>query len=56
MITHATIRYPERLNLPATAGFGVMYTGLHATDERFRTDTIPPVQATYHATLLRLLT
>ncbi|MGI9063442.1 MAG: peptidase dimerization domain-containing protein [Pseudonocardiaceae bacterium] len=31
--------YLAGLDIPATAGFGVIYTGLHATDERFRTDT-----------------
>ena len=47
--------YLAGLGIPATAGFGVTYTGLHATDERFRTDTVPTVQAIYHAALLRLL-
>ena len=41
--------------IPATAGFGVTYTGLHGTDERIRLDTIPTVQAVYHATALALL-
>jgi hypothetical protein len=43
------------LHIPATAGFGVTYTGLHATDERFRTDTVPTIQANYHTALLTLL-
>jgi succinyl-diaminopimelate desuccinylase len=47
--------YLAGLGIPATAGFGVAYTGLHATDERIRLDTIPTVQAVYHATLLSLL-
>ncbi len=48
--------YLAGLGIPATAGFGVDYTGLHATDERIRLDTIPTVQAIYHATLISLLT
>ncbi len=48
--------YLAGLGIPATAGFGVSYTGLHATDERIRLDTIPTIQAVYHATLLSLLT
>ncbi|HEY2765165.1 MAG TPA: hypothetical protein VGJ13_14335 [Pseudonocardiaceae bacterium] len=44
------------LGIPATAGFGVDYSGLHATDERIRLDTIPTVQAVYHSTVLTLLT
>ena len=47
--------YLAGLDIPATAGFGVIYTGLHATDERFRTDTVPTVHAIYHTALLRLL-
>lgn len=47
--------YLAGLGIPATAGFGVSYTGLHATDERIRLDTIPTVQAVYHATLVTLL-
>jgi succinyl-diaminopimelate desuccinylase len=43
------------LGIPATAGFGVAYEGMHATDERIRLDTIPLVQAAYHAAVLRLL-
>jgi succinyl-diaminopimelate desuccinylase len=43
------------LGIPATAGFGVAYEGLHATDERIRLDTIPVVQAAYHAAVLALL-
>ncbi|HEY0806613.1 MAG TPA: M20/M25/M40 family metallo-hydrolase [Pseudonocardiaceae bacterium] len=42
--------------IPATAGFGVTYVGLHATDERIRIDTIPTVQAVYHNVVARLLT
>lgn len=47
--------YLAGIGIPATAGFGVAYTGLHATDERIRLDTIPTVQAVYHATVLSLL-
>jgi succinyl-diaminopimelate desuccinylase len=42
--------------IAATAGFGVTYSGLHASDERIQLDTIPTIQAIYHATLLSLLT
>ncbi|MGP4104396.1 M20 family metallopeptidase [Nonomuraea sp. KM90] len=47
--------YLAGLNIPALAGFGVDYRGLHATDERIRLDSIPPVQAAYHRALLSLL-
>jgi succinyl-diaminopimelate desuccinylase len=47
--------YLAGLGIPATAGFGVTYTGLHGTDERIRIDTIPIVQATYHHAALTLL-
>lgn len=47
--------YLAGLNIPATAGFGVDYVGLHGTDERIRTDTIPTIQAIYHAAVLALL-
>jgi succinyl-diaminopimelate desuccinylase len=47
--------YLAGLGIPATAGFGVTYTGLHATDERIRLDTMPTVQSTYHAAILSLL-
>jgi succinyl-diaminopimelate desuccinylase len=47
--------YLAGLGISATAGFGVDYTGLHATDERFRTDTVPTVQAIYHTALATLL-
>lgn len=47
--------YLAGLGIPATAGFGVTYTGLHGTDERIRLDTIPTVQAVYHAAVLDLL-
>lgn len=46
---------PHRPHIPATAGFGVTYEGLHATDERIRLDAIPTVQATYHTAILNLL-
>ncbi|MEU7742073.1 M20/M25/M40 family metallo-hydrolase [Nonomuraea sp. NPDC049158] len=47
--------YLAGLGIEATAGFGVDYMGLHATDERVRLDSIPPVQAAYHHALLTLL-
>jgi succinyl-diaminopimelate desuccinylase len=47
--------YLAGLGIPATAGFGVDHVGLHATDERIRLDTIPAVQAVYHAAMLALL-
>ncbi len=47
--------YLAGLGIPATAGFGVDYVGLHATNERIRIESIPAVQATYHATALQLL-
>ena len=47
--------YLAGLGIPATAGFGVDYTGLHGTDERIRLDSIPAVQAAYHQALLILL-
>jgi succinyl-diaminopimelate desuccinylase len=47
--------YLAGLGIPATAGFGVAYTGLHGTDERIRVDTIPTVQAVYHSAVLHLL-
>jgi succinyl-diaminopimelate desuccinylase len=47
--------YLAGLGIPATAGFGVDYTGLHGTDERIHLDSIPAVQAAYHQALLILL-
>jgi succinyl-diaminopimelate desuccinylase len=47
--------YLAGLGIPATAGFGVDYEGLHGTDERIRIDSIPAVQQTYHQALLTLL-
>jgi succinyl-diaminopimelate desuccinylase len=47
--------YLAGLGIPATAGFGVVYEGLHGTDERIRIDSIPSVQAAYHQALLTLL-
>lgn len=46
--------YLAGLGIPATAGFGVDYVGLHGTDERIRLDTIESVQASYHRALLSL--
>lgn len=48
--------YLAGLGIPATAGFGVDYRGLHGTDERVRIDSIPPVQAAYHQACRTLLT
>ena len=47
--------YLAGLGIPATAGFGVGYEGLHGTDERIRLNTIPVVQAVYHQALLTML-
>lgn len=47
--------YLAGLEIPATAGFGVAYEGLHGTDERVLIDSIPPVQAAYQQALLTLL-
>jgi succinyl-diaminopimelate desuccinylase len=41
--------------IPATAGFGVAYRGLHGIDEAIDLATVPAVQATYHRALLSLL-
>jgi succinyl-diaminopimelate desuccinylase len=41
--------------VPATAGFGVAYRGLHAPDEAIDLATVQPVQAAYHLALLRLM-
>jgi succinyl-diaminopimelate desuccinylase len=46
--------YLAGLGVPATAGFGADYVGRHATDERIRVDTLPTVQAIYHAAVLAL--
>jgi succinyl-diaminopimelate desuccinylase len=48
--------YLAGLGIPATAGFGVDYRGLHGTDEQIALESIPAVQATYHQALLTLLT
>lgn len=47
--------YLAGLGIPATAGFGVDYRGLHGTDEQIALESIPAVQATYHHALLTLL-
>jgi succinyl-diaminopimelate desuccinylase len=47
--------YLAGLGIPATAGFGVDYQGLHGTDERIRIDSIPLVQAAYSQVCLTLL-
>jgi len=47
--------YLAGLGIPATAGFGVDYVGLHGTDERIRLDSVPFVHATYQHALLTLM-
>ena len=47
--------YLSSCGIPATAGFGVAYQGLHSTDERIDIATIPPVQAIYQEAVLALL-
>jgi succinyl-diaminopimelate desuccinylase len=47
--------YLAGLGIPATAGLGVAYRGLHGTDEQVDLASIPPVQAAYHHALLTLL-
>jgi succinyl-diaminopimelate desuccinylase len=47
--------YLSSCGIPATAGFGVAYQGLHSTDERVEISTIPPVQAIYQEAVLTLL-
>ena len=41
--------------IPATAGFGVRYEGLHGTDERAYLADLPAVHAVYRRAVLRLL-
>lgn len=41
--------------IPATAGFGVEYQGLHGTDERARIAELPEVYNAYRAAVLDLL-
>lgn len=40
--------------IPATAGFGVRYQGLHGTDEAVDLSSVPVVQAAYHHAVLAL--
>jgi succinyl-diaminopimelate desuccinylase len=47
--------YLAGLGIPATAGFGVDYVGLHGTDERIRLESVPFVHATYHHALRTLM-
>lgn len=47
--------YLAGLGIPATAGFGVDYVGLHGTDERIRLGSVPFVHASYHYALLTLM-
>jgi len=47
--------YLAQLGVPATAGLGVRYEGLHGTDERIEIATVPLIQATYHEAVLSLL-
>jgi succinyl-diaminopimelate desuccinylase len=44
------------LGIPATCGFGLPYEGLHAADERVRTDAIPAIHAAYAHAVRALLT
>ncbi|OXM50261.1 hypothetical protein CFP71_27905 [Amycolatopsis thailandensis] len=55
LLCFAIGNYLAGLGIPATAGFGVDYVSLHATDERCRIDTIPTVHAVYQHALLTLL-
>ncbi|MDG4533284.1 M20 family metallopeptidase [Streptomyces sp. AV19] len=41
--------------IPATAGFGLAYEGLHGIDERARLAELPQVYAVYHRAVLGLL-
>ncbi|MGW3031929.1 M20 family metallopeptidase [Streptomyces sp. NPDC001178] len=45
-----------REGIPATAGFGVRYEGLHGTDERACLTDLPKVHDVYRKAVLRLLT
>ncbi len=47
--------YLAGLDIPATAGFGVPYVGLHGTDERARIDALPAIYVAYHHAVLQLL-
>ncbi len=47
--------YLATLGIPATAGLGVRYEGLHGTNERIDLATIPAIQATYHQAVVTLL-
>jgi succinyl-diaminopimelate desuccinylase len=47
--------YLAQLGIPATAGLGVRYEGLHGTDERIEIATVPLIQAAYHEAVLTLL-
>lgn len=38
--------------IPATAGFGVRYRGLHGTDEAIELASVPAVQVAYHQAVL----
>ncbi|MDG4834876.1 M20/M25/M40 family metallo-hydrolase [Solwaraspora sp. WMMD1047] len=48
--------YLSGLGIPATAGFGPDYEGLHGADERVVVASIPAAQASYHLAVQRLLT
>jgi succinyl-diaminopimelate desuccinylase len=47
--------YLAGLRIPATAGFGATYVGLHGADERIQIDSIPAVHTTYHSAVRDLL-
>lgn len=47
--------YLAGLGIPATAGFGPVYEGLHATNERVRLDSVPVAQAVYEQAIRTLM-
>ncbi len=47
--------YLAGLGIPATAGFGPIYEGLHATDERVRLNSVPVAQAVYEQAIRTLM-
>jgi succinyl-diaminopimelate desuccinylase len=47
--------YLAGIGIPATAGFGVPYEGLHGIDERADVRALPLVHVAYHHAILRLL-
>jgi succinyl-diaminopimelate desuccinylase len=47
--------YLAGLGIPATAGFGVPYEGLHGINERADVRALPLVHVAYHHAILHLL-